>query len=485
VTIGTLPDDVLLELFKFYLEQSDDANAWQVKRRPEEMWCILVHVCQRWRKVVFASPCRLNLKLVCTSRRPAREILDIWPALPIVVRDRRFDEYPQPGGGHGVDNIIAALGHHDRICEIVLGFHPLSPFHMGSTILMMQESFLALTHLYLSSSNESVTVPNLPDSFLGGSAPRLRSLTLIRIPFPALPNLLLSTNDLVFLDLWIIPHSGYISPKAMVTCLSALTRLERFELYFESPRSRPERPSRRLSSLPRVDLPALTRFEFRGVNEYIEDLVARINAPLLVDIRVSFFNQLLFDISELAQFIDRGAFKVRHATVVFDDDLAWVEFVPTEDIVDRTALRIFISSTQSEWQLSSMAEVCNSFSSHLRLSSLERLDILTLRSIEGWNDDMESIQWLELLQPFAVVKHLYLDEVLALRLSRPLQELTEELSTEVLPALQTISTEEGEEDQLSGAVEEAIRPFIVARQRSSNPVAVQSWQLDWDKYAWS
>ena len=347
---------------------------------------------------------------------------------------------------------------------------------------MMQESFLALTHLYLSSSYESV--PNLPDSFLGGSAPRLRSLRLIRIPFPALPKLLLSANDLVVLEFWIIPHSGYISPKAMVTCLSSLTRLERFQLYFKSPRSRPERPSRRLSSLARIDLPALTRFEFRGVNEYIEDLVARINAPLLVDIRVSFFNQLLFDISELAQFIDRGEFKVRHATVVFDDDLAWVGFFPTEGIVDRTAPRISISSTQSEWQLSSMAEVCNSFSSHLRLSSLERLDILTFRSPEDWNDDMENIQWVELLQPFTAVKDLFLDEDLALRLPRALQELTDELSTEVLPALQTIYIEVVEEYLLPGAVKEAIRSFIAARQRSGNSVAVQSWQLDWGKYEW-
>jgi hypothetical protein len=99
---------------------------------------------------------------------------------------------------------------------------------------------------------------------------------------------------------------------------------------------------------------------------------------------------------------------------------------------------------------------------------------------------MENIQWVELLQPFTAVKDLFLDEDLALRLPRALQELTDELSTEVLPALQTIYIEEVEEDQLSGAVKEAIRSFIAARQRSGNPVpvAVQSWQLDWDKYEW-
>jgi hypothetical protein len=41
----------------------------------------LVHVC-RWRYVV---PPRLNLRLDCTDRRPVRKMLDIWPALSIVI----------------------------------------------------------------------------------------------------------------------------------------------------------------------------------------------------------------------------------------------------------------------------------------------------------------------------------------------------------------------------------------------------------------
>jgi hypothetical protein len=50
VTIGTLPDDVLLEVFCFYMDQSQDI----------EGWIMLVHVCQSWRNIVFASPRRLN-----------------------------------------------------------------------------------------------------------------------------------------------------------------------------------------------------------------------------------------------------------------------------------------------------------------------------------------------------------------------------------------------------------------------------------------
>src|SRR6266852_8667608 len=71
-----------------------------------------------------------------------------------------------------------------------------------------------------------------------GSAPRLQYLRLERVPIPGLPKLLLSATDLVHLSLCRIPHSGYISPEAMVTCLSTLPRLKRLYLKFESPRSR-------------------------------------------------------------------------------------------------------------------------------------------------------------------------------------------------------------------------------------------------------
>ena len=117
---------------------------------------------------------------------------------------------------------------------------------------------------------DSRPAPALPDGFLGGSAPRLQSLELDSIPFPALPKLLLSATDLVHLTLWNIPHSGYISPEAIVTGLAVLANLKSLTIEFESPLSRPDRESRRPPPPTRTVLPALTRFEFQGVSEYLE-----------------------------------------------------------------------------------------------------------------------------------------------------------------------------------------------------------------------
>lgn len=62
--------------------------------------------------------------------------------------------------------------------------------------------------------------PVLPDTLLGGSAPRLRLLELDRIPFPGLPILLSSATQLVHLRLYYIPHPGHISPEVMATFIS-------------------------------------------------------------------------------------------------------------------------------------------------------------------------------------------------------------------------------------------------------------------------
>jgi hypothetical protein len=59
-----------------------------------------------------------------------------------------------------------------------------------------------------------------------------KTLDLYRIPFPGLPNLLLSATHLVQRD---IPHSGSFSPKAMLTALAVLTSLETLDIEFESP----------------------------------------------------------------------------------------------------------------------------------------------------------------------------------------------------------------------------------------------------------
>ncbi|KAI0249436.1 hypothetical protein BJV78DRAFT_1354257 [Lactifluus subvellereus] len=161
---------------------------------------------------------------------------------------------------------------------------------------------------------------------LGRICPTSTVTLLSGIQFPALPKLLLSARGLVYLTLHSVPHTGYISPEAMVTCLSALTKLETFGLRFQSPSSRPDRGSQRPLPLTRVDLPALTWLDFEGVSEYLEDLLARINTPVITTTFITFFNRVVFNIPQLFEYLSRteALGSAKRAELFFNKEPAYI-----------------------------------------------------------------------------------------------------------------------------------------------------------------
>jgi len=151
----------------------------------------------------------------------------------------------------------------------------------------------------------------IPDSFLGGSAPRLQSLALglFSIPCPEIGKLLLFARNLVFLRLDGIPRSGsgYTSPEAMVNDLSMLTRLKSFRLTFLiiTPPSQSLQASGHPLPFTRVVFPTLTHIYFSGDKKYLGDFVSRIDTPLLTNITVSFIYLSVSITPPLRDFISR------------------------------------------------------------------------------------------------------------------------------------------------------------------------------------
>ena len=389
-------------------------------------------------------------------------MLDVWPALPLAI-------WYNPGYDRirDVDNIIAALEHRERVCQVAL--HNVQSSDLGIYFEALQQPLPELTDLWIFSSYE--TVPVVPDSFLGGSAPRLELLQLYGIPFPGLPKLLLSATHLVELHLFNIPHSGYISPEAMVTVLSSLTSLDDLWLEVRSPRSCPDQASRRPPPSTRSVLPILTRFSFKGVTEYLEDLVAHIDAPRLDRLEITFFNDTVFNTPRLVQFIGHTptsrAFEKAHIALL--NDVASLVF--SSQTSGDQKVKVNILCRGLEWQVSSLEQVCTSCLPFL--SMLEDLYIYEdPSSPPDWKDDIENGLWLQLLHPFTAVKNLYLSEQFALRIGPALQELAEGRTTEVLPALQNIFLEGLES---SGPVQEGIAKFVAVRQVASRPIEVSSW----------
>jgi hypothetical protein len=92
----------------------------------------------------------------------------------------------------------------------------------------------------------------------------------------------------------------------------------------------------------------------------------------------------------------------------------------------------------------------------------------------GWGDDIDSIQWLEFLHPFAAVENLYLSKEVALRVGPALQELGSDGAMEVLPALQNLYFAGL---RPSGLVHEALGQFGAMRQLSGHPLTVGHWEM--------
>jgi len=278
---------------------------------------------------------------------------------------------------------------------------------------------------------------------LGGSAPRLQFFALSGIPFSGLPKLLLSaTTHLVTLWLENIPHSGYISPEAMVALLSVLSSLELLHLGFQSPQSCPDWSSRSLPPPKRSILPTLEEFRFKGVTEYLEDLVTFIGTPRLHTLVITFFNQIDFECPRLAHFINCSptltrALDLDQAHVRLNDSTASIglRYPTADDGYDD--LDIAISCREPDWQLLSVAQVCNS-----SLPSLPMVEDLYIDH-QYWqvvwkNDAIENTLWLQLFLPFTAVKNLYLSKLFTPGIAAALQELVGGRITEVLPGLQNI-----------------------------------------------
>jgi hypothetical protein len=448
-------------MFDIYLTTNfgDEDEEWK--------WHKLVHVCRRWRGIVFASPLRLNLKLYCFPTTPVRKLLHIWPELPLVIY---FDNLNlETRDRDMLDNLIAALEHHDRVSEISIDLAGLWSSASERITTLMQEPFPALEYLSLRSSYD---VWPVPDTLLNGSASSLRSLDLWGISIPSLPRLLRSATHLTSVSLYRIPNSGYISPESMATSLSALTNLESLEINFQSPTSHPRRRDIPLPLPIRIVLPALTELYFQGVSEYLEVFASRVDAPLLSDITMNFFNQLVLDIPQISRLILHQVLsRPYNLSLGFHGNCTDITFRwQQEGPPVKGFLSWSILCEGFDWQVDSIAQICT----HILplCSSVSSLDVkcrTTNGPLEIQPDDLDPTQWIELFNSFPSVQTLTIPGKLEPFVAAALQGLTEESAAEVLPALQNLSIVGTMTDT---AAQQDIQSFVTARQHSDHPIAL-------------
>ena len=447
-----LSDDILLIIFRQYLDATP------------KLWPILTHVCRRWKQVILRSPLGLQLRLYCTHGTPVFKNLDRWPPLPLVMNYGGFSILNSPAP-EDEGNIIAAFKRSDRVSAISLTLTK-SLLEKLSTI---SEPFLGLEELVLLSQDKVRLT--LPRAFRWGK--RVRALHVTGIAIPALPQLLSSSMDLVDLQLHDIPMSGYFPPQEFANALSGASQLQSLSLSFLS-----YPPRRNFVNLPPpgdhlIVLPVLTCFKYRGISKYLDNFVARIDSPHLRDVDITFFSQPTMDASQLGQLLERIGMKtaLSEADIQASGHIISISFksISFKNSSTSTRLRLQIPCKQLDWQLSSMAQVCDQLSPFV--SCVQDLVFNT----NDWSNgqyDIDGEQWLQLIRSFNGVRTLSISGELTTGILCALRSADEEYPTYTTALSTLCNLRVWKTMLLDWPFWEAAESLITSR-RPSNPIQLQ------------
>jgi hypothetical protein len=457
-TINILPDDVLLDIFDFC--RQDPNFTWFLVWGPRG----LVHVCQRWRRLVFGSPRRLELQLPCTRGTPVKQILGCWPPLPVTISFSDINGFTPDDE----DSLFAALKHPDRVRQVDLKLRdPL----LSKAVMAMQQQFPALTHLTLEWDDDDY--PTLPSGFLGGSAPCLQYMHLNGVPFTELLILLSSTSDLVHLYLNDIPQDGHISTEALVTCLAALPRFEPLHIGCEFVTFHPDQI--RPPPVTRTLLPALHCFEFWGDGKYMAGLVYRIDCPRLNQIHIKYSRWPLdFQLAQLFQFIDRSEDPmltlIKHTYVSISHHQVYLEMHPvhlrTGSCLDRGLITVLTQYPDIDSEPSYLIQLFGQPSA--LFSRVAHLKLFRHRA-----NDYQGDEWLHVLRRFSALRTLEVSGKLTEDIAYTLERIAEEMDADVLPVLDLIHIG----DQPVSCIEK----FLAARRLSGRPVTIVETRAEFNE----
>ena len=466
VSIDVLDDDSLLHVFYLYRpflsgeDQDDEARLYggdEIGTRGR-WWYTQVHVCQRWRNIIFRSASYLGIFLVCTYGTPVADMLAHSPSLPLIIH------YTKKGRNITTDDeegIIFALKQRDRVLRVRLTTADTSL--LEKFIGVMDEEFPILEYLIITLPTENdSTILVLPETV---QAPHLRLLWLRGFALPMGSRLLMTAVSLVALYLVMVHPSTHFHPNSLVQWISLMPQLKTLTIYFHFPI-----PSRReLTHTPiiaPVTLPDLRHFQFDGVSTYLETLVRRITAPRLERLEIGFFNLLTFSVPRLLQFMNTAE-NLRFESAKFDfyNSGFNVNGFPHAE-AEMYTLNIRVFCWQLEWQVSSVAQMSNSLSRIF--SAVEHLTLVheehDLSSEE--HNEVDRTEWRKLFRPFDHLKTLRIDNGLVGDLARCLQLEDGELPLELLPELQELRYSG------SGDTGDVFTSFIDTRQDAGSPVTL-------------
>ena len=396
--------------------------------------------------------------LLLTNNSPSLDTLSHLPPLPLSID---YSDGTRTMTREDEDNIHLGLKQHGRARWVVLR-GPSSSLNMW--LRPMNKLFPRLEDLTLTSTSIEELSLMLPEAL---QAPDLHRLSLHSIGLPKGSPLLSSAVSLSTLSLTHIGASNYFTPVYLVTQLRDLPLLEDLSIGFAIPIPLPSSEGALLPTpISQVTLPKLRRLTFRGVDVYIDNLVAQINTPLLERLSLTLFFDLTFTLVNLTEFVQRTeGFGCLVARIVFKEYGASID--AGQQGIQSGKLSLHVNCEPFDWQIDSATQVCNALGKVVSALEELTLDLNADGMPSDWENALDIMLWHDLLLPFIGVKKLRIGRLLTSELSQALQSVTGELDLELLPELQQLEVYINSDD-----VERRLRAFVEIRQFMGRPVHI-------------
>ena len=309
------------------------------------------------------------------------------------------------------DDIIVLLQHLERVYILRLRLSLSTWYSIAAATLVMPVSCTCIEHICLDSGDRRTGLL-LPDVFLKGHSPRLRTLVMIGVFPPSLSSLLLSPTRLAWLVLDGIPDSSHLPLSELLMHLSDMPQLQYLNIGFLSA-TRHRRLEGEVSSLDRVALPHLQKFHFRGVCAYLESLVTNLDAAAVYELFFTPFFQLEYTFSHLSAFLRRTRrFGFDGIRINFWPEGLTICATPTVSPSPKDVLCIRIPCARLDFQVASAAQICRAlmpnFGNMEDLFVKHSQDLLPTQS----HGEVEPTLWRELLSQFRGMKTLWISSAL-------------------------------------------------------------------------
>jgi hypothetical protein len=367
------------------------------------------------------------------------------PPLPLIID---YDGEDRDVTAEDEEGIVLALELRDRVRRVRLAM-PVP--NMQKLIVAIDEEYPVLEYLLLGPSTEDNSKALvLPETLL---APHLRHLLLgdFLTPRGLSP---ITVMGIVTLCLSMDISTAFFQPNTLVQWISFMPQLEALVIAFSAPFD----DEVHMPTMPNVTIPNLLWFEFRGVSAFMEAIVCQVTAPRLEKLGILFFEQPMFLVPRLVQFMNTTKnLRFDSAKVEFLEEEVCVEVYPPEE-VKVYALSMNVSTMGLARQLSSVTQIFNQLS-----QIFSTVEHLTLKRLRGYTEERYrsiGFEWSSFLGSFSNVKTLRVDDGLVKELTCDLQLGHRGLPLQVLPKLQELTYFR------SGNVGGAFTSFIDARHNA-------------------